>query len=114
MPTVHTAQIGRYGGADRLDITIKSAPPEGRPFAPDRWDLVLGAKRGTISPREYREYYTALMVHSQTVHPTAWAALLARDRVTLLCYCAPTFRVCHRRLLAEILVGCGAHDAGER
>ena len=58
MLRVHTAQIGKYHGADALDITIKSAPPEGRPFAPDRWDIVLGARRGRLSADAYRALST--------------------------------------------------------
>ena len=115
MLRVYTSQIGKYGGADALDITIKSARPEGRPFAPDRWDVVLGAKRGRLSQGAYRTYYLDLMRTSYRQHRTAWAELLARDEVTLLCYCAPTVSYCHRRILSrEILPALGAHYCGER
>ncbi len=41
--------------------------------------------------------------------------MLARDEVTLLCYCAPTVSFCHRRILAhEILPALGARFCGER
>ena len=115
MLRVYTAQIGRYHGADALDITIKSAPLEGRAFAPDRWNMVLGAKRGHLSQDVYRTYYLDLMRASYGQHREAWAELLARDEVTLLCYCAPTASFCHRRILAhEILPALGARYCGER
>lgn len=115
MLRVYTAQIGKYHGADALDITIKSAPLEGRPFAPDRWDIVLGAKRGHLSQDAYRTYYLNLMRASYREQGEAWTNLLARDEVTLLCYCAPTVSFCHRRILAhEILPALGARYCGER
>jgi hypothetical protein len=115
MLRVYTAQIGKYDRTDALDITIKSAPLEGRPFAPDRWEMVLGAKRGRLSPEAYRAYYLHLMRASYRQHPEAWANLLARDEVTLLCYCASTVSFCHRRILAhEILPELGAQSCGER
>lgn len=115
MLRVYTAQIGTYHGADALDITIKSARPEGRPFAPDRWDMVLGVKRGHVSHGAYRAYYLEGMRESYRRHGDAWAALLARDEVTLLCYCPPAMPVCHRRILArEILPVLGAQYCGER
>jgi hypothetical protein len=115
MLRVYRAQIGTYRGVDALDITIKSAPPEGRPFAPDRWDMVLGAKRGRLSQGAYRAYYLDLMRKSYRERREAWDAVLARSDVTLLCYCAPTVSFCHRRILArEILPALGARYCGER
>jgi len=46
----------------------------------------------------------------------AWLALLARERVVLTCFCVAEEGEplrCHRRLLAGILVKCGAVDEGE-
>src|SRR2546422_6551753 len=100
MLRVYTGQIGKYHGADALDIRIKSAPPEGRPFAPDRWDMVLGAKRGRVSQDAYRAYYLDLMRESYRQHGRRGP----RDEVTLLCYCPSPMPFCHRRILArEIL-----------
>ncbi len=42
----------------------------------------------------------------------AWAELLGRKRVVLICYCTDPER-CHRRLLAGILGKLGAVDRGE-
>ena len=115
MLRIYTAQIGRYHGANALDITIKSAPPEGRPFAPDRWDMVLGAKRGRVSADAYRDYYLKLMRTSYRQHPQAWTVLLARNEVTLLCYCTAATPFCHRHILArDIRPVLGARYCGER
>ena len=115
MVRVFTAQIGRYHGPDPLDITIKSAEPEGRPFAPDDWQMVMGVKQGRISPETYRAYYTELMRKNYGAHRAAWDALLAREEVTLLCYCPPTFLACHRLILGrDILPQLGATWCGER
>lgn len=115
MLRVYTAQIGKYHGADALDITIKSAPPAGRPFAPDRWDMVLGAKRGRVSAAAYRSYYVELMRTSYRRHRDAWATVIAREEVTLLCYCTAATPFCHRYILArEILPALGAQYCGER
>ena len=115
MLRVHTGQIGKYHGADALDVTIKSAPPEGRPFAPDRWDMVLGARRGRLSADAYRAYYLELMRASYRQHREVWTTVLARDEVTLLCYCPAATPFCHRYILArEILPRLGARYCGER
>jgi hypothetical protein len=115
MLRVYTAQIGKYQGADALDITIKSAAPEGHPFAPDRWDMVLGVKRGHISADAYRTYYLALMRASYRQHQQEWTKLLARNQVTLLCYCSAATPFCHRHILSrDILPALGALYCGER
>lgn len=65
----------------------------------------------------YVPAYTAEMRASYSRHRAAWDALLAREEVTLCCYCAaPPGGVlcCHRRLLAAMLAKCGAADEGER
>ena len=46
-------------------------------------------------------------------HRAAWERLLAKPSATLCCYCVDPAR-CHRRLLAEMLVACGAVYEGER
>ena len=42
MLTVYTARIGRRVWPDALDVTRKSAPPEGLPFAPS-WEILCPA-----------------------------------------------------------------------
>jgi hypothetical protein len=152
-PTETTRQIVRtapfrYRGSDRLDITRKSAGPDGIAFAPT-WEIlrvVLDARRsGDAKAYEatrewYAQSYTAEMrvsfgavpgskwwdsMSSAEQHdirfamqrgvvpnPPAWAALLARREVTLVCYC-PTPDRCHRTLLARILERLGARYLGE-
>ena len=146
----HTARVS-YGGADRLDITRKSAPPEGIAFAPS-WAILRPAldmmalartmraaaeHAGEARPDDavlaescvemtraaehivratwalYVEAYTAEMRESYRTQRPAWTALLARESVTLVCYCTDTAR-CHRTVLASILAKLGAINEGER
>ena len=117
---VHTARV-TYAGADRLDVTRKSAGVEGLPFAPS-WRILrpmlrLRAERGPAAfeqawPR-YVEDYTAEMRRSYVEHRRAWRGLLDRQEVTLVCYCADSDR-CHRTVLAQILTKLGATYLGER
>lgn len=132
-PTLHlyTARIA-YRGPDRLDITRKSAGPDGLPFAPSwailrpaldaraaaRTALELGKIQGMMSIEadaweRYVPAYTAEMRVSYGANRAAWDALLARPGVTLVCYCTDAAH-CHRRLLAAMLVKCGAIYMGER
>ena len=128
---VFTARVS-YGGADRLDVTRSSATAEGLPFAPS--DVILWpAKRelkaaddversGDAAKAEamraatwawYAPRYREEMRASYARHRAAWERLLAKPSATLCCYCVDPAR-CHRRLLAEMLVACGAVYAGER
>lgn len=97
---IQTARFA-YAGADRLDVTVKSAGPEGRPFAPT-WDLVNGARSGRISWDEYTARYRKLMRERLQADDRPWRAVLERQSVTLLCYCRDPAR-CHRTLLAGYL-----------
>lgn len=141
MVQVHTARLS-YCGPDRLDITRKSARPEGLPFAPswailgpmlkrrawirkdgevhtvsDRYDGRPGSHKPPLTEdAEWAAYvaaYTVEMRASYRTHRPAWNALLARGEVTLVCYCTNPDR-CHRRVLAGILVKLGAGYVGER
>ncbi len=116
---IHTARVS-YRGDDRLDVTRKSGR-EGLALAPS-WELlrpVLVAR--TRSAREYAEAweryvvgFTVEMRTSYRANRAAWDALLAREVVTLCCYCTDPER-CHRTLLArDILSKLGATYGGER
>lgn len=118
---VHTARIS-YGGADRLDVTRKSGTTV---FAPT-WRILndaLAARRRAAAEHRpeieglaweaYVPKYVDEMRESYREHRAAWNDLLARETVTLVCYCVDAER-CHRRLLAGILVKLGAVDMGER
>jgi len=134
---VFTAQYA-YRGEDRFDVTRAGAerarfagkPPEGDPFAPPRWLLNVAKKRpgsragipkGAAQPPEddagawawYTEQYTVAMRQSYRKHRPAWDALLARNTVTLVCFCTDPQK-CHRTILARILVALGAKYEGER
>ena len=115
MTTVHTDRIF-YAGADRLDITRKSGNPT---FAPS-WRILrpmIDARRHGPSwvwlwP-QYVKDYTAEMRISYRENRAVWDALLARDEVTLVCYCIDP-KHCHRTVLAEILGKLGATVRWER
>jgi len=104
---VRTSTI-QYKGPDRLDITVKSGD---RAFAPT-WDMVMGHKRGEISDAQYTAMYLSMMRRSYHDNKVSWQELVARDSVTLVCFCRPG-AFCHRVLLAEILVKLGATYIGE-
>lgn len=108
---VHTARID-YAGPDRLDISRKSGVSA---FAPS-WPLLratLPKFGGTLPWEEYVTRYTAEMRVSYREHRWQWDALLARDEVTLVCFCVDPLR-CHRTVLAGILGKLGADVRGER
>lgn len=117
---VYTARI-TYRDPDRLDVTRKSGGDTGRPFAPS-WAILGPALRIRVEDGhgaflaawpQYVADYTAEMRISYRTHRSAWGLLLARDEVTLCCYCTDANH-CHRRVLAEILAKLGAEDRGER
>lgn len=129
---VWTARIN-YRGADRLDITRKSGT-DGLFLAPS-WAILrpaLDARGRAFTIRNssggnlpladrieaeawaiYVPAYTAEMRASYRANIDAWKELLARREVTLICYCTDAAH-CHRRLLASMLVRCGAVYCGER
>jgi uncharacterized protein YeaO (DUF488 family) len=131
--TVHTARVS-YDGADRLDVTRKSAGPDGIVFAPSwailgpalkarevaewllkasLWEREAAARIEREAWEAYVPAYLAEMRESWRANRHAWHALLARESVTLVCYCTDPER-CHRTLLAGILAKLGATVAGER
>lgn len=116
MLTVFTGRLS-YRGPDRLDITAKTGARSrlggvvGNTFAPT-WDLVTGYKRGRIGREEYVARYTQLMRESYRNYRSQWEELLSMERVVLVCHC-PAGSFCHRLLLADLLVKCGAAYGGE-
>jgi hypothetical protein len=134
---VATARVS-YGGEDRLDITRSTATAEGLPFAPS--DAILWPAKRELKAADaversgdraaaeamraatwawYEPRYRAEMragYGKRTKpgpHRAAWERLLARERVTLVCYCTNPSR-CHRTLLSGMLVALGAEPEGER
>lgn len=133
--TVHTARLGSLisRSPDALDITRRTARTAersgtvspGAPWAPPDWLLWTVKGYPTALPRGvqpppsqsetwawYKQHFLAEMRRSWRTHHDAWQALLARPRVVLLCFCADREQ-CHRGLVAQILVKCGAIDGGE-
>lgn len=68
----------------------------------------------------YRDAYVNELRQSYRAHRPAWQALLARDEITCVCFCARREpgegqrHTCHRAVLASVLVKLGAVDMGER
>jgi len=118
---VFTSRLA-YQGPDRLDVSRYGNHRDGVAFAPSL-ELLHGFKSfkhthrlGTAAVRAafagYAERYRAEMALSRRTHAAAWDALLARERVVLCCYCfAP--QLCHRGVLADLLVALGATYEGE-
>jgi len=91
-----------------LDITVKSGD---KAFAPT-WGMVMKHKQGIITDDEYTSLYTDMMRNSYQKNRHRWDELLSLDEVILACYCkADSF--CHRYLLRDMLVKCGAEYIGE-
>jgi hypothetical protein len=118
MLQVNSARV-TYSGPDRLDVTRKSGR-EGLFLAPS-WRILGPALQARATDgvsleqhwRPYRDAYIQEMRESWAARRVEWDALLARERVALVCYCADAER-CHRAILrAEILPKLGALDCGE-
>ncbi len=98
--TIKTANM-RYGGADRLDITIKSSKGIARQLAPT-WRMVMNSKSGAMSHASYEKYYRNLIWFRYKMNPQRFIELLSQDR-TLVCYCRAGTDFCHRYFAADIL-----------
>lgn len=105
---VKTSNINHYQGENALDITVKSGD---KTFAPT-WDMVYYLKEDRLSWEQYEEMYHYRMKDSYKASKEKWKEILAMDEVVLVCYCKDD-KYCHRRLLREYLVKCGAEDGGE-
>lgn len=134
---VRTARLGSYQGPDAFDITRKSGKGDGLLFAPS-WAILNPTLKAVRDGQEltklamdphndlwgrwlqsqawgrYWAAYWREMRASRRAHRAAWDRLLARESVTLLCYCTEPSK-CHRMILgAAILPGLGAVFEGER
>lgn len=110
MLNVWTAQY-RYPGPDRLDITVKGKDKLGRYFAPS-WEMVQNLKKGKITQDEYLAMYHVLISNLYKTRPEIFQALLSREQVILVCFCAYG-DFCHRFVLADYLKQLGATYHGE-
>lgn len=95
---------------DAFDVTRKSGDPV---FAPS-WGLLMTVVKkrrngDEVSEEDWKAYasgYLREMSHSFRNHGREWAALRARPRVVLTCYCTDHKR-CHRTLLGLVLTKLG-------
>lgn len=110
---VYTSTVWGYSppdnhGTDKLDITVKTGSTVFQPT----WEMVIGFKNGSWNEDQYTRQYLALMRKKWRTHREVWDLLLSKKRIVLCCYCKPG-DFCHRLLLAELLVKCGAEYKGE-
>lgn len=91
-----------------LDITVKSGD---KTFAPT-WEMVMGVKRSRMTEEDYTQEYYAMMRESYRNNRQRWDEVLNMEEVILACYCWPD-SFCHRYLLKDMLVKCGAEYRGE-
>lgn len=101
---IYTVQMNNVRAAHTqeipaVDITVKSGS---KVFAPT-WEMVMAIKSGEITEEVYTAYYDEMMKLSQANAPDAWGAVLAMDKVALVCYCKPGV-FCHRHLLKDKLM----------
>jgi hypothetical protein len=130
---IHTARVS-YGGDDRLDVTRASATGHGLAFAPS-WAAVQRVLNVRASARyaapddaaamllraweEYVPVFTEEMRESYRTRRASWEWLLAREAVTLVCFCTEVSQ-CHRTLLGQVIlprlgaVFCGEREAAEQ
>jgi len=95
----------KYLGEDGVNITIASG---NKIFAPT-WKMVMGFKNKLITWEEYVKQYEVCMDTSYYHCKDKWINLLSRPSITLLCYCKDP-SICHRSLLAEMLVDVGKEN----
>ena len=102
-------QLGLTQNDSYLDITVRSG---NKAFAPT-WDIVMAHKAGRITDKQYILQYYQMMRHSYRASRKDWDTVLAMDEVILACYCHAS-KFCHRHVLAQMFVRCGATLKGER
>lgn len=127
---VSTSRIG-YVGQEGLNVTRGSGTEFGKLFAPS-WSILRPALEGLKKAQHlrnqgleleahqladqtwepYRNLYIEEMRESYKKNKDSWKRLLGMHKVALLCYCMNS-ETCHRTVLANILVKCGARYVGE-
>ncbi len=107
---IYTSQY-RYSGERRLDITAKKGSELFRPT----FEMVMefkASRQDQTARDKYEKIYNGMMRDTYAEFRSGWERLLKADWVVLVCFCRrDTF--CHRYLLADYLVKCGAIYKGE-
>jgi uncharacterized protein YeaO (DUF488 family) len=91
-----------------LDVTVKSGD---KTFVPT-WKMVMGHKQRRITNEEYLDEYYEMMRDSYQNNRQRWDEILSMEEIILACYCR-TDSFCHRYLLKDMLVECGAEYVRE-
>ena len=114
MVRIYTVQIsvakklGLIEDPRYLDTTVKSGDEV---FAPT-WKMVMGVKQSRITEEEYTWQYCEMMRESYQHNRQRWDEVLSMEEVILACYCRADL-FCHRYLLKDMLVKCGAEYVRE-
>lgn len=107
MVKIFTSCLRTFRGSDGLDITYKTNSV----FSPT-FRLVDDYLKGKIDMDNYTKEYYKLMRKSYIENRSEWERHLNKNSIVLLCYCSK-LSFCHRFLLKDILVKCGAKYYGE-
>ncbi len=103
----YTSNISYRGDKPVLNVTVKSGD---KTFAPT-WAMVMGGKKGTVTDEGYIKRYYAMMRESYRKKRGRWEEILNMKEMVLVCYCIGHI-ACHRTILKDIFVKCGAVDGG--
>jgi uncharacterized protein YeaO (DUF488 family) len=96
-------QRGQLKITKGVDVTVKSACPQAKPFAPT-WGLVMGFIEDKITMAEYNTRYRAILPARVRLKDVQWLHDQAIDGVlTVQCYCRDQ-DFCHTHILVDWLV----------
>lgn len=98
-----------YKGKDKFDISVKLG---NLAFSPT-YDLDRNLKTEEYIFDKFKDLFTKRMRYSYKKYDKQWLDLLSKSEVTLVCNCKHE-KQCHKYILANILVKCGATYMGER
>ena len=106
---IYTAHY-RYGGDDRMDITVKGNQYPGNILAPT-WEMVRGLQSQKLTQWDYTlQYFSLLMSRAWQADATFRSSIrdltTHREEITLVCFC-PSGEFCHRILAARMLENMG-------
>lgn len=115
MANIYTVQIYE---ADWLQLTkdpgyIDVSTKGGNEVFAPTWQMTIGHMKDELSEEDYERQYYNLMRKSYRLNREEWDKVLSMDNVYLACYCSAS-KFCHRHLLSDILVRCGATKIGEK
>lgn len=91
---------------DGVDITIKNNPDH--VLSPNDWDMVMKARLGKISTKEYKTWYLNLIRERWSTRQEEFKDLAREGMdkdIKLLCYCPKTSPFCHAKMASDFMNG---------